>query len=264
MRKYLFFFAFFFLSQSLVARDKIYIQKTNTIIAEKESILILPGFGSTLHGTKDLFHFFSQKGYDVFIPNYISRKSIGNCTEKLDKFIVKHKLLSYKKMHVFAFILGSWTLNNWLKAHPKHNINSIVYDRSPLQERAAFVITTDRPFLFRIALGKIIFEFAKTPYFPIDFAKNISVGLLIENSATKLIRKHKNTAMTLGALNFSVDSLHQNYDDYFYTRLNHDLLYSKLDRYGQEILHFFKEQRFSTNAIRLEFPEDVFKPYSEK
>ncbi len=73
------------------------------------------GFGAKIQGTKKIADFFFNKGYDVFIPDYISRKSISNSVSHLDKFILKHNLKAYKNIHFFSYIIGSWTLHYFLQ-----------------------------------------------------------------------------------------------------------------------------------------------------
>jgi len=248
-----------FLCLSLFAdkRDRIYIDSSVKPQKQKEAILILVGFGSKIQGTKKIAEFFFNKGYDVFIPNYISRKSISNCVDNLDKFIEKQKLKEYKKIHVLSYIIGSWTLNDWINKNPKNNISSIIYDRSPLQERAPYALVKDIPIIIRIVSGKIMKEFSLTKYAPIQTGK-ISIGIIIESKATKLITKHKKSALSLGPINWDVNNLNQNYNDKFYTWLNHDEMYYRFDVSGNEIFNFIKNHKFTDAAKREPFTEDPF------
>ena len=50
-------------------KDVFSIENNSIPISEKEAILILPGFGSKIHGVKHIKNFFSHKGYDLFIPH---------------------------------------------------------------------------------------------------------------------------------------------------------------------------------------------------
>lgn len=251
----------FILSYTFGARERIFITNDSLSKSEKEAILILPGFGSDIHGTKKQADFFFHQGYDVFIPDYIARQSIDKCVENVDQFITKHELLNYKKLHVFSYILGSWTLNTWIHLHPLNNITTIIYDRSPLQERAPFALNQDIPFLIRLVAGKIIKDFAETPY-PVITKNNINIGILIESKATKLVRKHKKSVLSLGPIVWSHDSLKQEHNDYFYTWLNHDDMYSRFDIIGNEIFYFIKNGVFTREARKAEYPEP-FIPYQE-
>lgn len=227
--------------------------------AEKEAILIVTGFGTFKFGTGPQEKYFTEKGkdYDVFIPEYIGRRSIKQCVTSLEEFIQKNKIGEYKKVHVFSYIIGSWVLNEYIKAHPVNNIASIVYDRSPLQERAPYVVVEDNVLFIKIAVGRLIRDLAKTPYPPID-KKNIKVGIIIESQATKLVRDHKKTTLSLGELKWSVDSLKQSYDDFTYTRLDHDEMYKRFDVIGEDIFSFFKEGKFTEAALRKPYTWDPF------
>jgi len=250
-------------SNSFGSKDFIFISNNVLAKSEKEAILILPGFGSKIQGTDSIIAFFIKTGYDVYIPNYISRKSIANCVTNLDEFIIKNDLASYSKLNVFSYIVGAWTLNNWILKNPKNNIHSIVYDRSPLQERAPYALVTDIPVIIRLFSGKIMKEFSKTPYLPISNSQ-INIGVFIENRATKLIKKHKKTAMSLGSIDWNPKELKQVYSDFCYLPLNHDDLYNRFEIFGGEIIYFFKYNAFSSDAKRTHFSEDPFINFEKK
>ncbi len=228
-------------------KDVVRIQNPSVPLSEKEAILILPGFGSKVHGVKDIEKWFSNKGYDLYIPHYIGRDSLQQCVYNVNAFMEEHKLLSYKKLHVFSYIAGSWVFNLWLQQHPVNNIVSIVYDRSPFQERAPYALVKDNPLLIKLIAGKIMKNFAAFPY-PVVANDQKSLGIIIENKATKLIRRHKKTALSLGPVSFNKDSLRQPCDDYMYECIDHDEMYYKLDAVGTEILYFFKNGHFSAAA----------------
>ncbi|MFM7683988.1 MAG: hypothetical protein ACKO7P_14785, partial [Bacteroidota bacterium] len=109
------YFVLFFLvisfNQSLLAQGRIFIESKSSSKAQREAILILPGFGSKVFGTKKIAKFFQYKGFDVYIPKYISRKSVEQSVVNVDEFILKHGLKEYKKLHVFSYIFGTWTIN---------------------------------------------------------------------------------------------------------------------------------------------------------
>lgn len=83
------------------AQGKIYVEDPKIARSQKEAILILPGFGSKVFGTKKIAKFFRNKGFDIYIPRYISRKSVQKSVENVDRFIEEHELKAYKKLHVF-------------------------------------------------------------------------------------------------------------------------------------------------------------------
>lgn len=242
-------------------KDVIVIDNSSESLKEKEAILILPGFGSKVHGVKDIRNYFSHKGYDLYIPHYIGRDSLGECVITLDKFINAHQLLKYKKLHVFSYIAGSWVLNLWLQRHPVNNIASVVYDRSPWQERAPYVLIKDNPLIMKLVVGNIMKDFACTAYPEIsNDAKRI--GIIIENKATKLIRRHKKRALSLGRINFKTDYFEQSFDDCFYECIDHDELYYKFETIGKEIFYFFRNGHFSPEVRKEPFDFDPFDKHS--
>ena len=229
----------------------------NIPISDREALLILPGFGSKLNGTQHQKRFFAHQGFDLFIPQYISRTSLKDSIQTLDEFIEKHHLKNYRKVHVFAYIVGSWAINEWILANPKHNIATIIYDRSPLQERAPAVLTQDRPLLMRIGAGPILKEFSKMPYPSIE-KQDIRIGIIVESKATAIIRQHKKTTMAMGALRWDLAQFQQTYDDAFYTWLNHDEMYMRFDVIGDDVLYFIKNGRFTEGAKRKPLEGDPF------
>lgn len=260
MKKVVIIFLIVLLKFETNAKERIFINTNSKKISEREAILILPGFGSKVHGTKKIAEYFFNKNYDVFIPDYLSRNSIANCVENLNEFYIERNLKEYKKIHVFSYIVGSWTLNYWLLNYPQVKIHSIVYDRSPLQERAPYALVKDIPFLIRIISGKIMREFSETPYPPIEKSE-INIGLLIESEATKLVYKHKKSVFSLGEIKWEVDSLNQKFDDFHYIWNNHDELYLNMSDFAEEIFYFFKNGKFTDQAKREKFQEDPFKAF---
>jgi hypothetical protein len=225
--------------------------------AEKEAIVILSGFGTKLEGIKDIRDYFSGKGYDLFIPHYIGRDSIGECVSNWDTFFNRHYLSEYKKVHVFSYIVGSWTLNKWLKKNSRPNIRSIIYNRSPLQERAPYALVNDSPLLIRMLSGRIMREFANTPY-PSVPNDSTNIAIIMESRATPLIRKHKKTALSLGEIDWSIASRKQDCDDYLFTLNNHDDMYHDFSVIGPEIFQFIRTGKFTEKAQRTKPEIDPF------
>lgn len=250
-------FCIIYFSMLANSKERIYIDNGSKTIENKEAILILVGFGSKIQGTKEIASYFFNKGYDIFIPDYISRSSILNSVENLNNFILTYKLKQYKKIHVFSYIIGSWTLNNWIYNNPKNNIESIIYDRSPLQERAPYALIKDYKYLISIVFGNIMKEFSTSPYPPI-IKNKINIGLIIESTPTKLIIKHKKSTLSLGPINWNVKSLNQEYTDFFYINLNHDEMYKRFDISGNEIMNFIKYHKFTDSAKRSPYNENSF------
>lgn len=238
-------------------KDIVVIDSVTVPASHKEALLILPGFGSKILGVKDIAAYFAHKGYDVFIPHYIGRDSLGQCVATLDTFVAKYQLLSYKKLHVFSYIAGSWILNRWLKKHPVNNVATIIYDRSPTQERAPYALVKDKPLLMCLFVGPIMKEFSETPYVPID-NDDKQIGIIIENKTTKLIRKHKRSALLPGPILFNKDSLKQVSDDYVYLCINHDEMYRRFDVIGEPVLFFIKHGHFPDTCSRKAVMYDIW------
>jgi hypothetical protein len=215
------------------------------------------------HSAKEQINRFKNKGYDLFIPDYMSRKSLAKNAENFDKFHKKHKLGSYKKVHVFCYLVGGWTLNNYLSVHKWENLSSIVYDRSPLQETIPGILVRENPIFSKILFGEMIKDFASTPYKSANLT-GTSIGLLIECKATKLLWKKQVAFMKLPKISFEVDSLHQSSSDYFYTYSSHDDLYTDLDEISTNIFTFFKEGKFPVDASRVPIDRDPFETYQKK
>lgn len=251
------------LHQVLFAQGRIFIELSSISKAEREAILILPGFGSKVFGTKKIAKFFKNKGYDVYIPKYISRKSVEQSVENVHQFVLKYGLKTYKKLHVFSYIFGSWTINLWIKEHGKCNISTIVFDRSPLQERAPEALIKDSPLLAKVLFGDVMEDFCNTAYSPINDT-SISKGIFIETYATRLIHKHRKTALKNGPVSFDVKSLNQSFSDFCYIPLNHDEMYQQLDIFGNEVIRFINVGSFSPNIKQKSFLENPFSKFEKK
>lgn len=244
-------------SEAVRKKEYIIIDSNDIPRNQKEALLIIPGFGSRSQGVSDIADYFAHKGYDVFIPSYISRDSLNACVDNLDAFMKENKLSEYKKVHVFSYIIGSWTINRWIKKNPNNNIATIVYDRSPLQERAPYAITKDLPGIVRLLEGRIVAEFATIPYEPI-LNDSVNIGIIVESRATRLIRKHKESALEPGPIDWRVAGLNQSFEDYFYTLNNHDEMYHDFDIVGNQIFEFIKNGKFTADAKRIKPETDPF------
>lgn len=228
-------------------RDIVYVQAGSQPKSEREAIVILAGLGSKVHNERKIARYFKNKGYDIYQPSYIYRKGIDKGVDKLERFSKKHALGSYKKVHFFCYIIGGWTFNRWYAKSSLKNIETVIYDRSPLQERAPYVLMKDSKFIARLVIGKVNDELATTPYAPLTSFKG-KVGLLIETIPTKLILRHRKTAASLGPINWSHESLNQSCNDFCYIQMNHDDMYTNIEKAGSEIFHFVKTGDFGEKA----------------
>lgn len=242
------------------SKDIIILDSNALKIEEREAILVLTGFGSVYHSAKNQKINFKQHGYDLFIPDYIDKKSIALCTEHLGAFIAKYQLSKYKKIHVFAYIVGAWAFNTYLEHKKLPNLSSIIYDRSPLQERVPGILVHSNPILSRLVFGKLIAELAQTPYIAYQ-QQNENIGILMECKATKILWKKKKEYDQMPAPDFSVEKLNQNYSDYCYFFISHDDLYTQLEKVSPCIFTFFKTGKFSAYASKEACSIDPFISY---
>lgn len=211
---------------------------------KKEALLILPGFGSRVNGIGALNRYYKKADMPVYIAHYISRKSIEKSVVNFNKYYKKHHLADYQELHVMAYIIGSWTLNQWIIEHGKGNIKTILYDRSPLQERAPTILMRDMRLINFLLFGKITHDLIVTPY-PVVKDSSIVKGIFIETFATNVVRKHQKTALSLGPINWSPEALLQPYTDVTYIPLNHDQMYTMPQSFGAEVFNFIRNGHFS-------------------
>ncbi|MFM6945574.1 MAG: hypothetical protein ACKOWW_00380 [Flavobacteriales bacterium] len=223
----------------------------------KEAIVILTGFGSKYHSLTKLKQYFSNQGYDVYVPDYISRFSLEKTVANFDKYYRQRNLVQYEKIHVFAYIVGAWSINSWLELHPQSNIKSIVYDRSTLQERAPYILIQDLKFPNQVVFGPIMKDLHQTPYLEVKDS-SIRKGLLLETYATAIVRKHQETAAELGPYCWEPACFGQNYLDFKYVALNHDQMYTHPEIFGQSVITFFQLGHFGNSLDAVKPVADPF------
>jgi hypothetical protein len=150
---------------------------------------------------------------------------------------------------VFAFIAGAWTLNPLVDTQGLPNLRTVVYDRSPLQERAPRIAAEHLHFLTWVKYGSPVFDLARTPYPPLN-AANVKVALMVETKPTTFIKRHEETARAYGPFRFECDAFTQRYDDCLYLPMNHDELYLRFAEVWPEIFAFIRTGRFTGAANR--------------
>ncbi|MDX2250237.1 MAG: hypothetical protein SF052_25875 [Bacteroidia bacterium] len=261
-------FLFFLLSvfsSPLIARDdtRIWLAPGNSPKIEREVILVLPGLGDSRKGRNAQEKFFRDRGYDVYIPDFLDRHSFAESVKNLARFYDEQGLSEYKKVHVFCYILGAFALNEFLLSRDTHNIATIVYDRSPLQERAPYVVAEAIPGLGRLAVGNVVIDFSEVTYSPI-VDTTLKIGIIVESKATRLIRIFKKTALQPGPISWDPADLNQSYRDIHFTRLNHDQMYYRFDVVGEEIFHFIQKAEFSDHSMDMAYTWNPFKPWRQK
>jgi len=217
-----------------------------------EALLILPGFGYG-RGAEQTLRALAPEvgaaGLDLYVPSYISRRGLDRSREHLNDFIHKHRLERYDRLHVFAFIAGGWSFNPLAEQRGLANLATVVYDRSPLQERAARIATDHLHFLTWVRYGTPVFDLARTPYPPLA-ASGVRVALLIETRPTTFISKRAAAARQYGPFQFDCDSFAQPHDDCAFISKNHDQMYQHFSEVLPEVLTFIRTGRFSSAAVR--------------
>ncbi len=256
-------FTLFFLAIVLCFGTDLYAQNTLfrqnlDSIGSKEAILILPGLGDSKKRRMEQISEFSNQGYDVFIPDYMDKDAYVNCLPNLEKYFLENRLTEYKKLHCFVYIIGGWTLNGYINKHGFQNVASIVYDRSPPQERAPYVVRTKLSLIGKLLKGKIVNQFDSIAYVPVDNLVSVNIGIIIENKPTSLIRLFKKTALEKGPILVDVESLGQSHDDYIYVMLDHNEMYYRFEALGKSIVTFFNQGSFPSEDMRKPFTLNIF------
>lgn len=217
--------------------------KKRQVFAHKEAIVILTGFGSKYHSLRAIKKQFSVYDYDVFVPRYISRQSIDQTISNFADFWKNEKLDNYDSVHVFAYIVGSWTINSWIAANGPANIATVVYDRSTLQERAPFVLVKDMKLVNFLLFGPVMQDLINTPY-PALANSAIEKGILLESYATNTVRKHQETAAAPGPYCWDISCFGQTNTDFRYVPMNHDQMYTHPEVFHEAVIYFIENKQF--------------------
>ena len=215
-----------------------------------EALLVLPGFGYGSAGERtfqSLRPALAAEGIDLYVASYLTRGGLASGRAKLDEYIRVNHLERYERLHVFAFLAGAWTVNPLLEREAPPNLATVVYDRSPFQERAP-AIAVDRLRVFAwLRYGSTIFDVARTPYPPLTTTR-VKVGVLVESLPTRFMKRHAKAAQAYGPFAFACADLHQPYDDCGYVPLDHDALYARFGEVWPDLRAFIHTSRF-TRAI---------------
>lgn len=218
----------------------------------RDAVLILPGFG---YGPRDDASFravaasAAARGIDVYVARYLTRGGLESSRARLLRFIRDEHLDRYERLHVFAFIAGAWTLNPAIGRTALPNLATVVYDRSPFQERAPTLAAREMRVPAWLRYGSTLFDVARTPYPPLT-QPGVRVGVLVETKPTGFIRHRAGQAEALGPFDFGCDALAQRYDDCAYVALNHDELYQRFASVWPEVETFIRTGRFGAAASR--------------
>jgi hypothetical protein len=223
----------------------------------RDALLILPGFGYGRAGGKSfkaLAASAAREGIDVYVPPFVTRAGLDDSRAHLERFIREEGLDRYERLHVFAFLAGAWTLNPLLDRLEVPNLASVVYDRSPYQERAPKIAAAKLPRRAWLRYGKTIFDVARTPYPPLP-ARQPNVALLVESAPTPFLVSHAKDADAYGPFTFGCDSLGERYDDCAYLPMNHTDLYARFADVWPDVRAFILTGRFSAGANRTPPPD---------
>ena len=219
----------------------------------REALLILPGFGYTAKGERGLRALSSTmraEGLDLYVPDYVARRGLAHSRANLRRFIAEQRIDRYQRVHVFSFIAGGWTVNPLLAdTEVLPNLATVIYDRSPYQERAPRIAAEKLGPLAWVRHGKVLFEIARTPYAPLP-RRNVKVGLLVETEPTPFIKRFAETARSHGPYSFNCDALAQPFDDCMFVPLNHSQLYGHFADTWPDVRAFIKNGRFTDAANR--------------
>jgi len=218
----------------------------------EDALLVLTGLGYGRDGQRawqSLAAEMAARGIDLYVPDYLTRSGLASSRENLDEFIREARLDRYARVHIFAFIAGAWTVNPLVDAARLPNLASVIYDRSPYQERAAAVVVSQHPVFAWLRYGKTVFEIARTPYAPIT-RPGVNVALLVESKPSPFMRRHEKAAQERGPLAFDCGAFLQRYDDCAYVPLSHGELYARMRDVWPEILSFVRTSRFTSNITR--------------
>lgn len=231
---------------------------SNRATAQKTALLIMNGFGGSKAACKAQMAFWSGQDMDVFIPEVLLRPSLKVSSEAMDAFLESNRLENYKEVKVICYIAGAYLLHTHLVTHKLPNITSIVYDRSPTQERAPRAVIQKAPLLGKLSKGRVLEDLSivEWPDPPNDPA--ISTGLMIENRATSLMRFLEDECMAMGPLDFEWRSIDPDADDAFHVALDHDMMYRRWDLLGAAVLQFFQTGTFPAELSRECLTENPF------
>jgi hypothetical protein len=217
-----------------------------------DAVLVLPGFGYDGDGEatlRSLAPAMARDGFALYVPAYVSRGGLAAGRAKLRRFMRDQRLERYRRLHVFAFIAGGWTLNPLVEMDRPPNLATVVYDRSPYQERAPRIADETLHFLTWVRYGTPVFDVARTPYAPLS-VPGVKVGIVVETTPTNFVKKRAKTARSYGPFHFECEAFLQPHDDCIYVPWNHDELYVRFADVWPELLAFIRSGRFTAGAVR--------------
>lgn len=247
----------FVFQESYAQKHLINLQTQPENISEREAIVVIHGLGGSKKKKKKIFKALKDSEYDIYIPDFLDHNSLDSCYSNFDNFWKEYQINDYKKVHVLSYILGGYVINRFIRERKDAHITSVLYDRSPTQERAPYVLVKNIPRLIRMIAGPVVEEFYKAGYTPVEKGE-MNIGLIIESKATIMVKTFQESALDLGPYEYAPEKFNQDFDDFFYIPLNHFGMYTELSSIKSEIFEFCKNSRFSENARREPFKNDAF------
>jgi hypothetical protein len=219
---------------------------------KRDALLVLPGFGygrAEGKAFRSLVPSTASEGVDLYVAPFVTRTGLATSRATLERYIRENRLDRYERLHIFAFLAGAWTFNPLVERHNLPNLASVVYDRSPFQERAPRIAVDKLPLLAWMRYGSTVFDVAREPY-PALTAPDVKVAIMVESTPTSFIKRYDKAARQLGPFAFACGSLGQRYDDCLYLPMNHNELYARFAEVWPELLTFIRTGRFGDGANR--------------
>lgn len=219
---------------------------------KRDALLVLPGFGygpSSEKAFRSVAASAAAAGVDLYVPDYVTRSGLDTSRAKLERFIHENRLDRYERLHVFAFLAGAWTFNPLVERQQLPNLVTVIYDRSPFQERAPKIAAARLRSLTWLRYGSTVFDVARTPYAALT-APDVKVGLMVESTPTSFIKRYEAAARQYGPFAFDCESFLQRYDDCLYLPMNHNEVYVRFAEIWPQLSAFIRTGRFSDAANR--------------
>jgi hypothetical protein len=226
-------------------------------LAEKQAVLVLPGLRNSAKGHRAAKRWYPAQGYDAFVPDYVSRAGFPEHIANLHAFVEEHRLAEYGELHAFVYLMGGWTLNQYLAEHELPNLTKIVYDRSPYQEQGPRIVLDNIGGLIHWLYGRAVDHLRDTPYPPLPKGDR-RIGIMVETRATPYVRWHRDELEPIPDEAWRPAAFRQEHDDLIYVHLHHDEMYYAFDEIGDELISFFGTGRFTDGAARVPGDRDPF------
>ena len=226
-------------------------QDTDRALSEKTALIIMNGFGGNKSACKAQLAFWKEQGMDVFIPEVLLRPSLASSSVAMEEFVEEYRIAEYAEVRSICYIAGAFLLHAYLESHALPNLKSVIYDRSPIQERAPQAVIEAIPVLGTWLKGNVLRDLSEAVWPPPLDSATIVKGLSIENRATGLMRWLQDEAEALGPFEFDWKAIDGQASDAFHVALDHNMMYTRWDILGGPFLHFFAHGVFPEGLSRL-------------